>query len=266
MIAVETENLSVTLGGKPVLTNITSQVHQGEFVAVLGPNGAGKSVLLKVLLGLVQPTTGRARIWGHEPDEVPAEWIGYVPQAKTLDRNFPAIAMELVVTGLHRRWQGWFSATEKRAALEALAQLGSEHLAERPISTLSGGELQRVYLARSLVRQPRLVLLDEPVTGVDTVSESGFYGVLREYRDRSGATIIMVTHDWEVAAHNACHVLVLNRQLIAFGSPAEVLCTDCLKRAYGVAHIPQFSFCPRPASHEAISGLAGRAGGRADDD
>lgn len=247
MIAVKIENLSVTLGGKPILIDISAQVHQGEFVAILGPNGAGKSVLLKVILGLIRPSGGRVRVLGRKPEKVAAEWIGYVPQAKTLDKHFPAIAMELVVTGLHRRWQGWLSASEKEAARTALARIGAEHLADRPIGALSGGELQRIYLARSLVRQPQLVLLDEPVTGVDTVGESGFYGVLRDYRQQTGATIIMVTHDWEVASRYACHVLVLNRRLIGFGPPAEVLCTDCLKRAYGVASVPQLSTCPRDA-------------------
>lgn len=250
MIAVETDNLSLKLGDKTVLDDITCQVHEGEFVAVLGPNGAGKSVFLKLLLGILTPSSGHIRIWGRAPRDLPSEWIGYVPQAKTHDRSFPAIAVELVITGLYRRWRGWASAPEKLAARGALAQLGAEHLADRPIGILSGGELQRVYLARSLVRKPRLILLDEPVTGVDSVGENDFYEVLEAYRKQTGATIIMVTHDWEVASRHACHVLVLNRNLIGFGAPAEVLCSDCLKRAYGVSSITHLSSCPRPEAHQ----------------
>lgn len=247
MVVVQTENLFANIGETAALVDISCQIHEGEFVAVLGPNGAGKSVFLKILLGLERPSSGLVRVMGREPEKVPPAWIGYVPQVKTLDRNFPALAIELVLTGLHNTWKRWLSETEKKAARAALAQVGAAHLAERSIGALSGGELQRVYLARSLVRKPRLVLLDEPVTGVDAAGETDFYRVLEEFRKQTEATIIMVTHDWEVAAHNACHVMVLNRRLIGFGTPSEVLCSDCLKRAYGVSgdsHI-NLSFCPR---------------------
>lgn len=247
MVAVQTENLFARIGETIALEDISCQIHEGEFVAVLGPNGAGKSVFLKILLGLEKPSAGLVRVMGREPGKVPPGWIGYVPQVKTLDRNFPALAIELVVTGLRSTWKRWLSKTEKKVAQEALAQVGAAHLAQRSVGALSGGELQRVYLARSLVRRPRLVLLDEPVTGVDTAGETDFYRVLDEFRKQTQATIVMVTHDWEVAAHNACHVLVLNSRLIGFGTPNEVLCSDCLKRAYGVSGDPNInpSFCPR---------------------
>ena len=245
MIAVQTEKLAVALGNNPVLIDIDCQIHEGEYVAILGPNGAGKTVFIKVLLGLIRPTAGEVLVFGQTPDKVVPAWLGYVPQVKTLDRSFPALAVELVVTGLTQRWQPWPSRAEKQAASQALAQVGAGHLAERPVANLSGGELQRVYIARALVRRPRLVLLDEPVTGVDTVGETDFYRVLESFRQESGATIIMVTHDWEIAARTACHVLVLNRRVIGFGTPAEVLCNDCLKRAYGVASAVHLSSCPR---------------------
>ncbi len=245
MNAINSENLSLTIEGNEVLSDITCQVHEGEFVAVLGPNGAGKSMFLKVLLGLVRPDSGKVTVFGRKPEKVPPEWIGYVPQVKTLDSSFPALAIELVVTGLNHTWQRWISSTAKEAAIAALSEVGAAHLADRPIGALSGGELQRVYLARSFVRKPRLVLLDEPVTGVDTVGEKSFYSLLDDFRHKNKATIIMVTHDWEVATHNACHVMVLNRRLISFGTPAEALCDDCLKRAYGVSITPQTTYCPR---------------------
>jgi zinc transport system ATP-binding protein len=248
MIALETEQLTVRLGGREVLADISCRVLAGEYVAVLGPNGAGKTVFLKVLLGLVRPTSGLVRVMGKDPGKVDPALIGYVPQIKTLDRQFPALAIELVIAGLHRTWKRRMDGQATKAAREALAQVGGEHLAMRSAASLSGGELQRVYLARSLVRRPRLVLLDEPNTGVDAQGETDFYRVLDTFRRESGATIIMVTHDWEVAAHHACHVMVLNQRLIRFGTAAEALCDDCLQRAYGVLPAPALNFCPRSKS------------------
>ncbi len=245
MIVVQTDKLSVQLGENEALADVSCQIHEGEFIAVVGPNGAGKSVFLSVLLGLRRPTSGTALVLGLPPEKVRPAWVGYVPQVKTLDRSFPALAIELVATGLHCSWRWWLKAADKTAALDALAQVGAAPLADRSVGSLSGGELQRVYLARSLVRKPRLILLDEPVTGVDTAGETDFYRVLDEFRRESGATVIMVTHDWEIAAHYACHVLVLNRYLIGFGTPVETLCGDCLKKAYGVTVVDSPKYCPR---------------------
>jgi len=248
MVVIETEHMTVRLGGREVLTDISCRVLAGEYVAVLGPNGAGKTVFLKALLGLIRPAAGEVRVLGQKAGEVDPALIGYVPQIKTMDRQFPALAIELVIAGLHRAWQRRLHGRANRTARQALAQVGAEHLAMRPAASLSGGELQRVYLARSLVRRPRLVLLDEPNTGVDTAGETDFYRILEEFRQESGATIVMVTHDWEVAAHHACHVLVLNQRLVSFGTPAEALCDDCLKRAYGMVPVPSRNFCPRGKS------------------
>ena len=232
MHTVQTENLSLRYEGNPVLEDITCCIQEGEFIAVLGPNGAGKTALLKILLGLARPAAGQVRIFERDPADVPADWIGYVPQVKTLDRSFPAITLELVVSGIRHSWIGRISADDKAKALLALEQVDAAHLAHRPVSQLSGGELQRIYLARALAREPRLVLLDEPATGIDMVGESDFYKVLSNFRQRTGATIIMVTHDWEVASNQALRVMILNRRLISFGAPGEALCAECLDRAY----------------------------------
>ncbi|OIP45041.1 MAG: ABC transporter ATP-binding protein [Deltaproteobacteria bacterium CG23_combo_of_CG06-09_8_20_14_all_60_8] len=238
MHAVQTENLTLYYGHNLVLAEITCCIQAGEFLAVLGPNGAGKTAFLKVLLGLARPSAGTVRIFEQPPDKVPAQWIGYVPQIKTLDRRFPAIVLELVISGLRHAWVARITAKEKTKALAALALVNAEHLAMRPVNDLSGGELQRIYLARSLAREPRLVLLDEPATGIDTVGESDFYKVLNDYRVRTGATIIMVTHDWEVASDQAFRVMVLNRHLIGFGTPGEALCQECLEKAYPGKALP----------------------------
>ena len=233
MHAVQTSDLTIHLGEVEALSGVSSCIQEGEFVAILGPNGAGKSTLLKVLLGLLRPDAGRVQVFERPPEKVPFDWIGYVPQVKTLDRSFPAIVFELVVTGLRHSWVRRLRAADKEKSREALELVGAAHLAQRPIGSLSGGELQRVYLARSLVRRPRLILLDEPVTGIDTLGESDFYRILGGYRHVTNATILMVTHDWEVASRHAHRVMVLNHRIISFGPPAEALCEECLRQAYG---------------------------------
>lgn len=249
MHAVQAIDLSLFLGETEALASVSCCIQEGEFVALLGPNGAGKSTFLKVLLGLLRPNRGMALVFEKKPEKVSPQWIGYVPQVKTLDRSFPAVARELVITGISQTWTRWLRADHGRKAAEALEMVGAAHLQQRSISSLSGGELQRIYLARSLVRRPRLVLLDEPVTGVDTLGESDFYRILKNYQQMTRATVLMVTHDLEVASRHAQRVMVLNHRLISFGPPAEALCEECLQQAYGKPPVPRQSFSLRVSSH-----------------
>jgi zinc transport system ATP-binding protein len=207
-------------------------MREGAFVAIVGPNGSGKTTLLKVLLGLQRPTAGRVRLFGEPPDRMPAHAIGYLPQIKTLDRRFPALALELVMTGLRPRWPWRLRRPERQRALEALEQVGASHLAGRALGQLSGGELQRLYLARSLVRRPRLVVLDEPATGVDVAGKADMYHLLEAYQRESGATIVMVTQHLDVAYEHADEALLLNHRQISFGPPAAALSEECLRRAF----------------------------------
>jgi len=231
VFALEVRHLSVRLGEFQALEGVSLEVPQGAFVAIVGPNGAGKSTLLKAFLGLL-PFRGEVRVFGLPLAQADPLWFGYVPQIKTFDRSFPALALELVATGLRRRWPFRLSPLERREALQALEQVGAEGLAFRPLGRLSGGQLQRVYLARALIRRPRLLLLDEPATGVDRVGEVDLYRHLEAYQKASGATVLMVTHDWE-AAHHASHVLVLNRRVVGFGPPERALSEECLRQAFG---------------------------------
>ncbi len=231
MWALEAEGLSVTLGDHRALEGVSLRLPEGAFLAVVGPNGGGKTTFIQALLGLV-PYRGRLRVLGHPPEALDPRLVGYVPQLKAFDRSFPALALELVVTGLRRSWPLRISKGERALALAALSQVGAEALARRPLGRLSGGELQRVYLARAFVRRPRLLLLDEPATGVDRVGEVDLYHYLEAYQAETGATLVMVTHDWE-AAHHASHVLVLNRRPIGFGPPERALSEECLRKAFG---------------------------------
>jgi zinc transport system ATP-binding protein len=240
---VTVNHVSVWFGEHQILSDLTLEILENSFVAIVGPNGAGKSTFIKVLLGLVLPSAGEVSILGRTPREVPPEIVGYVPQMKTMDRSFPALAIELVITGITQRWPWHFGKNEQTRALEALEQVGAAHLAQRPLGRLSGGELQRVCLARSVVRQPKLVILDEPATGIDRVGEADMYRMLESYQKNNGATLLMITHDWHAATHHADHVLLLNRKQISFGPPAEALSEDNLRLAYGhIGHAHQLKF------------------------
>ncbi|MCL5964708.1 MAG: ABC transporter ATP-binding protein [Deinococcus sp.] len=240
-VAVETKDLSVQFGEFVGLESVSLSIPESSFVAIVGPNGAGKSSFLKVLLGLEPGAlregrcrqTGLVQVFGRAPKDVPPEWIGYVPQFKTFDRSFPALALEVVVSGLRRAWPFRITPKERGLAIQTLERVGAAHLAERRLGRLSGGELQRVYLARSLVRQPKLLLLDEPATGVDPVGEEDLIHDLEAYQKATGATILIITHDWEAALHHASHVLLLNRQVVSFGPPSDALSAESLRRAFG---------------------------------
>lgn len=225
-------DVTVQFGEVEVLKHIRFDLAAGEFLAIVGPNGAGKSTLIKVALGLVKPKQGHAALFGQDAG-ASSERVGYVPQLKTFDRSFPATALELVVTGLRRSWPARMRRSERDRACTILEQVGAEKLTRRPLAKLSGGELQRVFLARALVRRPDLVLLDEPATGVDFIAEHDLYDLLEQYQTETGATVAMITHDLSAARYHASKVVVLNRTLHGFGPPEEVLREPYLQKAYG---------------------------------
>ena len=230
---VSVDRLRVQFGDHSALRDVNFQMQSGAFVAVVGPNGSGKTTLLETIVGLQQPTTGRVRVFGKKPREVAPGVVGYVPQVKTLDRSFPAQAIEVVLSALHQQWSYRQREADREQAMNALARVGAKELAERPVGKLSGGELQRVYLARSLIRTPRLVVLDEPTTGVDAVGTLDLYAFLETYQRECEATVLMVTHDWNTAYHHADQVLVLDGAQVSFGPPDEALDEQCLREAFG---------------------------------
>jgi len=229
---LQVSGVSIRQGDVDVLEDVSFTLAQQRFLAIIGPNGAGKSTLVKVLLGLLVPNRGHVEVLGEAPGACPQR-VGYVPQLKTFDRTFPATALELVVSGMRQSWPARIRRDERELAQEALERVGATRLMARPIARLSGGELQRAYLARALVRKPDLVILDEPATGVDFLAEHDLNHLLEDYQRDSHATIVMVTHDLAAARHHASDVLVLNRQVIGFGPPEQALRRECLERAYG---------------------------------
>ncbi|MEE9449533.1 MAG: metal ABC transporter ATP-binding protein [Ignavibacteriaceae bacterium] len=227
------KNLRVTYGTHTVLDDINFNIPTNSFVSVIGPNGAGKSTLIKVLLGLKKYSAGEVAIFGKEPAKVDPHLISYVPQIKTMNRTFPAMAVELVLSGLKQRWPWKLGGDERMKAENALQLVGAERIARRPIAELSGGELQRVFIARSIVKNPKLIILDEPAAGIDAVGESDLYNLMEEYQHKSDATILMITHDWHIANHHSDFVLVLNKKQISFAPPSQSLVEETLRRAFG---------------------------------
>lgn len=223
---LKVEGLTVRFGRNVAIENLNFTCLPGSWTAVIGPNGSGKSTLLKAILGLVDVDHGSIELSCTETG------IGYVPQAKTLDRRFPATVVELVSTGLKPRWPFRIPADVRKKVEACLERVGLRGYSKHLLSDLSGGELQRVYLARSLIRSPALVILDEPATGLDRSGETDMYELLDQLRKEQGATILMVTHDLDAAYHHATHVLIMNRTTIAAGRP-DCLTQENLKAAFG---------------------------------
>ena len=223
---IQVENLSVVTSGRVILQDVEFTLPKGSFLAVIGPNGGGKSTLIRTLLGL-QAHVGSVVV---EPKEAP---IGYVPQIKTLDRSFPALTEELVATALKRRWPWRVDAACEDIVSGALHSVGAAHLMGQSIRSLSGGELQRVYLARAMISTPSILVLDEPSAGVDVAGAADMLECVERFRSEHNATVVMVTHDWDVAYHHASHALVLNRELISYGPAQEAINEEVVRQAFG---------------------------------
>ncbi len=218
------------------MKNISFQLDAEEFLAIIGPNGAGKSTLIKLALGILKPSRGKVTVFN---DSVGKNFkqIGYVPQLKTFDRSFPATTLELVISGLRHKWVARAKKAEIEEATYALKKVGAEKLLKHALAELSGGELQRVFLARALVSNPKIVFLDEPATGVDFLAENDLYDLLENYQNEYlgdiKPTIIMITHDLAAARYHASKVLIINRTIHGFGLPEEVMSEIYLQRAFG---------------------------------
>lgn len=214
------------------LENITFQIQPGERIAVVGPNGAGKSTLFKLIVGTLEPTRGEVSLYGHAPGEHIC--IAYVPQRSQVDWNFPATVEDVVMMG--RVGQiGLFRRPSRQdwdVVRDSLDRVNASHLAKQQIGELSGGQQQRVFIARSLAQEAELLLLDEPLTGLDTPSQEGFFKILDSLRP-DGVTILVATHDLNLAVEHFDRVMLLNKQLVAFGSGEDVLDAENLLTAYG---------------------------------
>lgn len=231
--AIDVEALTVRYGDVTALRDVDVCIPRGAFAAIIGPNGAGKSTLLKVLLGLEKPAAGRVRVLGKPPAAPEPGAVVYVPQKKTFEALFPATVLELVVSGISGRWPWRISPAQRERAAAVMERTGVTALADQSVQALSGGELQRVFLARSLVNAPELLLLDEPAAGMDIRGEAAMYHILGDYQAESGATVLMITHDWEGARYHASHVLLLDQDVVGYGPARDTASEDKLLALFG---------------------------------
>lgn len=191
-MALEFDRVSYAYGNLAVLSEASFHIHEGEFAALVGPNGAGKTTILRLLLGLARPSTGRVLVFGADPD-VSRDSIGYVPQHSNFDPAFPISVGEVVRMGRLRGGAGQYSRSDSAHLDHALEMAGIQELRTRPYAALSGGQRRRVLVARALAGKPRFLVLDEPMANMDAESENRLYRVLGDLKGET--TILVVTHD-----------------------------------------------------------------------
>ncbi|MFO8034737.1 MAG: metal ABC transporter ATP-binding protein [Candidatus Bipolaricaulota bacterium] len=230
--ALETLGLTVYYQDTVALQNATIRLDPGDHLAVLGPNGAGKSTLLKAVAGVISPTEGEIRVYGHGPRGHLC--IAYLPQRSAVDWTFPVNVRDVVTMGRTGRLPPWrrIDSSVLAQVEESMAQVGLEHLADRQIGELSGGEQQRMFIARALAQQAELFLLDEPLAGLDAGTQEELLRLVGEF---SGTTVVVAMHELGVAQGRFPQVLLLNRRVVGMGPPHQVLTAERLKEAYGRA-------------------------------
>lgn len=237
--AVALRGVCVRLAEHVALRDIDCEIARGSFVGLLGPNGSGKTTLLRALLGILPLSSGSLSIDGRSPAEV-RDLFGYLPQRRQLDMDLPLRAWDVVMMGRIRRrhWLRTPSRADKEAVARALETVGLARRRNSPMGELSFGQQQRVLFARMLAQEGTLLLLDEPMNGVDAATQDLFLELLAGYQEQ-GKTIVMATHDLHQAASVCNRLLLLNQTLIAYGPVADVLTEEVLLRAYGVhLHLP----------------------------
>ncbi len=229
---LDVRRLNVLYNGHTALENVTFHLHAGERVAVVGPNGAGKSTLFKVVAGVLQPSSGEINVYGSGPRGHVC--IAYIPQRSQVDWKFPVSVADVVMMGRIAKLGllGWPKKRDWEHVHQALRTVHLDELSNRQIGQLSGGQQQRMFIARALAQEAELMLMDEPLTGLDAPSQADILSLLDELQ-RQKVTVMVATHDLEQAAQYFDRIMLLNHQLIGLGSPKEVLQAEKLLRAYG---------------------------------
>ncbi len=218
--------VSAAYGHHEVLTGIDFHIHEDQFTGIVGPSGSGKTTLLRILLGIVRPTTGTL-------ERADGLRISYVPQLETINWNFPVTVAECVLMSRAQgRWTPRPTREERDAVAGVLDRLGIGSLAQRHIRDLSGGQQQRMFFARALLRQPQVLLLDEPTSGVDVSTRHDMLHLLAELHE-DGIAIVLTTHDLNGMAAHLPHLVCLNHRVVGEGTPADVLTPDVLEATFG---------------------------------
>ena len=228
------EDFSVRIGRTDIFSHVNIHIHCGQLTAVIGPNGAGKSTLLRAILGEV-PHTGVLHYVDAKGKHTGHPIIGYVPQYLRFDVSSPTSVMDLFMASLSRR-PVWLCSSKKLRprVLRSLARVKAEYLIDRRLGALSGGELQRVLLALALDPMPDLLLLDEPVSGVDQNGLELFYDIVADLREKEDMAIILISHDLNLVATHADQVVLLNKEVVCSGTPEEVFRDARTKKIFGM--------------------------------
>lgn len=252
MNVLEVNDLTIQYNSHLAVDNITFDVAQGDLLGIVGPNGAGKTTLFRAILGLQQYNKGKIKLFGYESEKynVLLPLIGYVPQKIAFEPNFPATVYDVISMGITSEkkivkgakliqqcgccWNRIYKQMDKTDSKiqEALKTVGLEHLKNRRIGELSGGELQRVFIAKSLVKDPLLLILDEPVTSVDVESQTKFYNVIKKINKENGITIIWSSHDLDAIKKYANRVACMNRKLFFHGEKEKFFSDEKILKTY----------------------------------
>lgn len=228
------QDITVHLGNKCILDRVSFNVKSGEFLGIIGPNGAGKTTLFQVLLGILEPQHGRIIFEDDLHKQLAgSSVIGYVPQSRQIDPEIPMTSWDFVSLGLPHKIRPWFTAKDRSSIEEALRLTDSETLADKMIGKLSGGERQRVYLAQALVRNPQVLLLDEPTSNLDPGAQEKMAAVVARICKETGTSVLFISHDINLIARYAHRILYLTKGHYAVGTVEEVMQSDVLSNLYG---------------------------------
>jgi zinc transport system ATP-binding protein len=231
MQVVEINKLSYAYSGNLVLNNISFSIGEGDILGIIGPNGAGKTTLFSCMLGLLDDYTGMIKIFGEDiknKNSKAFKSIGYIPQKKTIEQNFPATVEEIVSLGI-TTITGKISREKIASALETVGLLVQK---DRRVGELSGGQQQRVLIAKAMVNNPKLLILDEPVTGIDLETQNKFYSLLKKLNQENRITIIWASHDLDAVNRLATSVACINRSMFFHGKTHEFFENPDLLKAY----------------------------------
>ena len=234
MKVIEIENLTVRYNDVKAVNDLSFQIYEKDFLGIIGPNGAGKSTLFACMLGIIKNYEGKIKFFGEDIKKSRKYLfeVGYVPQKPVFDKNFPATVREVVRMGLRR------SSDESRID-KVLQDVWIHELGNRRIGELSGGQQQRVFIAKALVNNPKIMILDEPVTGIDYQSTELFYGILRELNQKQGITIVWSSHDMDAVNRIANKVACMNRTLFFHGESDEFFSNVKLVKQYSEASMQE---------------------------
>jgi len=228
---IEIQKVSFCYKTKPVLKDVNLSIEENDFLGIIGPNGGGKTTLLKLIMGIYAPHSGKIKVFGKYPKDI-REQFGYVPQAYNIDKSFPITTLEFVLLGLlYKSHFGFFKKNQKDKAVHILEKLGLNQYIEKPFGKLSGGETQKALIARAIISDPKILILDEPTANIDPEAEKIIFDILEEIN--KSTTILMVSHDLQTIINKVKKVITVNSSVNTL-LPQEV----CEHFALGLYHTP----------------------------